>query len=219
MKAKYLLPAFVAIGFASANAAVVNGTAYDFSAAPAPSGAVLVDGTLATAGLINANVGFFTAGFDPTANLGDIPALITNFNIVASADVGNTMGSFGEDHPGLFDTGNGPLAAAPGDPAIGQTLYTFYGTGAALAPGGLGYGLVDSGVSVIVDTFPPETYVLSPAGGTILIGESVTATGINAPALGIADASAPGINIVTIPEPSALRLGLVGFVGILRRRR
>jgi len=225
MKTRYLLLVFAAFEVGYSNAAFVYGTSYDFpDGNPAISGAVQINGVLATPGQVNVNTGFFNPGFDPVATISDIPTLISNFNVIGSADVGNTTLNFNENHPGLFDTGMGQFRANAGDPSVGQRLYLFYGTGAVLAPGGTGYGLVDSGTTINADSFPPVVYTLSPAGGTILIGEAVTATGINAPALGIFNATAPAINIVTnsepsVPEPSALLLGLLGFVGLLRRRR
>jgi len=223
MKLTSKILALMAVGFASANAATVAGLTFNFAGALGPeiAGGILVSGLPATVGQANANVGFFTTGFDVAGAVAsnNYSALVTNFNVVASAGVGDTAGTYGVNMPGMYDTNQGPLVTNAA--SIGRSLYSFFTVGSSLTAGNVGsaYALVNSGQTVIADAFPPTDYTLFTTTGTVVHGQLTTGT-FSAPPLGIeAGVSAPAFNLVPIPETSTALLGALGALGLLRRRR
>jgi len=213
MKLKISSLIIACLSIASANAASVLGITFDFSGPPTVVSGVTLGGVNVnvTQG-ITASTGYFNSTFNVTTAVdnSDWAGILANFNIVSTAIVGGTAGLYGENYAGLYDTGQGPLTATAGSPAIGQNLFTLFGTGLNVL------GLVDSGQVVAVDGFPPTDYTLYPATGTVLVGSIGTST-FSAENLGITDQTATALQL--IPEPSVALLGAFGVIGLLRRRR
>jgi hypothetical protein len=216
MKMKLIIATAITACIASSvNAAVVTGNSFSFATGPEITGGVTSGGVpVATASGINANLGFFNAGFDFAAAVttSDFGSLLGNYNIIASGLIGATASAFGEDYAGLINF-SGNLTATAGSPSIGQQLMIWY---SPVGDAATVLGLLNTGQVVAVDGFPPTEYTLSPATGTALIGEIGSAQ-FSAGALGLSEVSAPAFEL--IPEPSVALLGAFGVLGLLRRRR
>ena len=169
-----------------------------------------------------AQAGYFNVGFDvdAAAAAGDYTELIANFNALGTGVIGNTAGLLGANVAGLYDV-NADYGNSAGQPFEGALLYTFIGNKLDLASS-TGYALINSGETADPDGATPDSNLMPLLGGTYLIGTVGGGTTADlSPILGAGNENvAMGtFNLVVVPEPSALLLGLVGFVGLLRRRR
>jgi hypothetical protein len=201
-------------------AATINGTSF---VGGIITGGVLLNGVAATPGQVNANFGFFNSGFDiaNAVSTTNYASLFANFNIVSTADVGSTAGIYGEDYAGVFETGG--FSFTTNANSIGRTIHAFYTGGSALSAASIanGYALISSGQNITLDGFPPTDYVM-PVSGTLVgtnSGSSFTTAVFTAPNSGNVDVTAPALNLLVVPEPSAALLGAIGALSLLRRRR
>jgi len=213
MKSKLLAIAVLAGGLCSANAAdyAINNVAQGIGDTLYASNAnVPLSGAVVT-------MGIFAAGFDVQANLGNSAALIANFTIFASGTTGNNSASLGGSFAGYaeYDPVDGALVTT-GNALLGRTLYSFIGNAATLGAS-TQFGLLNMGL--IKDDVPNENlYSSNPAAAVAapLIGSLGTVNGDFGSGVGVYNTLklAP-----IVPEPSAALLGLLGAVGLLRRRR
>ncbi|RYZ90968.1 MAG: hypothetical protein EOP06_07290 [Proteobacteria bacterium] len=161
-------------------------------------------------------IGVFTAGFDLASSLTDQAALLTNYTTLTSGLTGGPSETLGaalapgyielaaDDQPSI--TGNNPL--------IGRSLYSFIGNAATLALS-TEFALVLLGT--IQEDLPNElSYSSNPGGISPLIGKLDSFTGEAAAGTGTYVTLQTQ---VIVPEPSAALLGMVGALGLLRRRR
>jgi hypothetical protein len=172
----------------------------------------LASGDLLSGGIVA--MGYFPAGYTVSSSLQEINNTIANFTIAASA----LAGSFSPDLEGAFPgyvqaTSDQDNITAP-NPLIGRPLYVFVGNTATLA-GSDQFALYR--VATIQDDVPNEqTYVANGFGIIPTIGEVGTFVGN---ASGQGPSTYTTVQLVLIPEPSVALLGLLGGLGLLRRRR
>lgn len=169
-----------------------------------------------------AATGYFTTGFDVAAAAvsQDFAALVSNFNILTSAQIGSTVGDFGVDVAGFY--GSSVDYGAPGA-LLGSILYTMFGDGPSLATSGA-FGLVDfNGLAIGPDTPLPDSNnaTLAASGGwNVLVGSvgpNITIDG--SAVLGAGNESVSVGTFALVPEPSVALLGALGVLGLVRRRR
>lgn len=216
---KTILAALVAcIGYANAANMVVSNVALGPGAAGDTLFASKANVPLSS-GIVT--MGYFTAGFDVNANLA--PAnwanLVANFTVVTSAVPGTNSSTLGGAFAGYVEAeGFAAGTITTGNPLLGRMLYTFVGGSATLLQSitdpNTGIALFE--VRALADDVPfDQTYVANPSLGTVKIGAAGSFEG---------DAGAgPGtyktLQLVAVPEPSALLLGALGILGFVRRRR
>lgn len=159
-----------------------------------------------------AALGYFPAGVIITS-MADLQANLSSFTSLSSAAIGDTAASLG----GLDVAGYalGPTSdignITTGNPLLGRTLYTLFGEGADLAAS-TAFGAIQ--VGTILDDVPfSQSYTGNPTGGTVVVGTSGSFTGD----VGFGSSTYGTVNLV--PEPSAMLLGALGALGLLRRRR
>lgn len=175
------------------------------------------DNSPSTGGIVT--LGVFASGFNVPENLLNFAALTANFTIFAAGVTGGASTSLGlASAPGYAEfplVENAPLVT--GNPLIGQTLYLFFGNKATL-------GESDELVLLNMGALQNEDavarhYAANPAFrvGAPLLGTFDSVTG---------DFGGQGVvsTFTTVhggmvPEPSAALLGVVGALGLLRRRR
>ncbi len=172
------------------------------------------DGTLLAGGIVH--VGYFPAGYSISSSLNDIEATITNFTSFASQLAGTFSADLGGAFPGYVQ---GPGVAGPtitgADPLVGRALYAFVGNGATLAASNA-FGLKQ--VDTLRDDVPfNNEYLANPFGGVAPVIGSVGNFVGNASGLGSSPYTT--LQLALIPEPSTALLGLIGTLGLLRRRR
>lgn len=159
-------------------------------------------------------VGYFAAGFDVAANVGNTALLIANYTVVATALTGTASATLEGSFAGFAEGPNVDTAnITTGDALLGRTLYSFVGNNTTLGTSNA-FGLVSIGP--ILDDVPNErTYIANATNKTVLIGTKSTVV--------VADAGIAGtynsLRLVAVPEPSAALLGMLGALGLLRRRR
>ena len=168
--------------------------------------------TLSSGGIVA--LGYFTGG-TPSSSLVGIQATIAAFTPKASA----LTGSFSVDLEGSFagyvQAGEVTGAEIPlGSALIGLPVYVFVGNASTLA-GSTAWALQQ--VSTIAADSPNvQSYTAVPSGIAPVIGSLGTFTG----AVNGASASYSTLQLATaVPEPSAAILGVIGALGLLRRRR
>jgi hypothetical protein len=175
------------------------------------------DNQLSSGGVVT--LGVFATGFDVTANLLDYAALTSNFTtIFASGATGGASGSLSLlAAPGY--TENEAVDTTPlltGNALIGRTLYLFAGNLATLATSPQ-LALLNMGSLQNEDGGELE-YVANPSFrvGAPVIGVLGTKTGDFG---GQGESTFTTLQMQAIPEPSAALLGVIGALGLLRRRR
>lgn len=169
---------------------------------------------LSTGGIVT--IGVFTAGFDLASSLQDQAALLSNYTTLSFGLTGGPSSSLGTaNSPGYTELPSDDQASIlAGNPLLGRSLYSFIGNGATLAAS-TEFALVLLGT--LQEDSPNElSYSSNPAGLTPLIGKLGTFTGDLG---GGAGTSVTLQTQVIVPEPSAALLGMVGALGLLRRRR
>ena len=171
-----------------------------------------VDGTLLDGGIVA--MGYFGSN-DPSLDLGDITSTLADFVTFASGIVGDYSASLEGAFAGyveVADHNTGVIAS--GDPLIGKKVYAFVGNQSTLATS-TAFALFLTGTIFEEEPGFEDTFIAQPYGLIPLIGsvDSITA---NNPIDG-----GPEIytTIKLVPEPSTVLLGVVGALGLLRRRR
>lgn len=160
-------------------------------------------------------VGYFAAGFNVAANVGNTALLIANYTVVATALTGTNSVTLGGSFAGFAEGPNVDTAnITTGDDLLGRTLYSFVGNNTTLA-GSNAFGLV--AIGPLLDDVPNErTYIANATGKTVLIGNKSTVVVTGS---GDANGTYNSLQLVPVPEPSAALLGMLGALGLLRRRR
>ena len=164
--------------------------------------------------------GYFNAGFDVGAAVAaqDYAGLASAFNILTSSAIGETSADFGTDIAGFYSNPSVDYGA-PGA-RLGAQLYTFFGNGGTLG-GSSQFGLVSFGATIDADSPAPDSNNLNLFTGatyTVLLGTTGGTATVNLSGIGQGEAVVnPTLQLV--PEPSAALLGLLGAVGLIRRRR
>jgi len=170
------------------------------------------NGTLNSGGLVT--MGYFPSGY--VISTTDMAANIASFTIVASVISGSESASLGGSFAGYYegaavDTAN----IVPPSTLIGLPLYVFAGNLATLA-GSDQWGIKQ--IATIASDDPNEqTYVGNPFGPPLPAFGSVGVFVGNASGLGTSTYTT--LQLAPIPEPSAVLLGAIGALGLLRRRR
>ncbi len=171
--------------------------------------------TLLTGGVVA--LGYFGSNsYVPSSSLTDIALTIANFTTVASAIAGTNSTSLEGSFAGYVEGAPVDTPDITGsNPLLGRALYVFVGNGATLATS-TAWALKQ--VATIQDDVTPEvTYLANPKDGAApVIGSIGTHTG-NAGGQG--SSTYTTLKLAAIPEPSAMLLGAVGALGLLRRRR
>jgi hypothetical protein len=193
------------------------------------SGDLLIENNGAFLSSGSASAGYFNAGFDVAAAVAsqNFGALVQNFNVLASAQIGDTTNLLGANVTGYYAIGDTDYGA-PGA-RTGAVLYTFFTTATALSSANAGsdaFGLVQSSLTIDAETFPPDSNSIVVSNGTdatgvkstVLLGTVTPGTADLGP-LSTGPTSVNGLNLVSVPEPSVALLGLLGLAGLVRRRR
>lgn len=128
-----------------------------------------------------------------------------------------SIGFFGAGAPGFFTGGvSGPLVNA--DAFVGNNVYVVIGNGVDLNSStefAVWKAETNPAGNVFTADNPiggPSEVVVLTGTGSLLVGSVVN---FDVPNFG----NQPGIGLAAIPEPSAILLGALGMVGLLRRRR
>lgn len=173
------------------------------------------NGSLSSGGIVS--IGYFPSGYLIAVDPDSFQTTVSNFTIVASGITGTLATTLGDSFPGYVE---GARVALPqiteGNSLLNRDLYVFAGNASTLT-GSTNAGLKKIGV--IADDVPNEAeYTANPyRGDAPLIGRVGTFTG---------DAGGQGSSTYTtlqfaqvVPEPSSAILGLLGALGLLRRKR
>lgn len=221
------LPLFLICG--ACNAGVVVGTGiFDLAGGDTLIGNAA--GTRLTTGI--AAIGYFSlsdadvvttaTNFQNTLDSAARITLVEAFTPLCSDDfVRGSEDVFGLRIPGIYFAAIDYQPLGADDPRVGKTLYTFLGTGVTLAASPEIALVQHTGVKIDPDTpsMPdnndvvltnPPTYQLL-IGSKMMIRYDATLAG--------SSADLPAVLITTVPEASALWLGLFGMVSSLRRKR
>jgi hypothetical protein len=177
------------------------------------------DGKLMTSGFVT--IGYFNAGFDVDAAAGtnNFSALIQNFVVVNSAQIGGLSPSLNGSFAGYAESGTsvnlGTIGA--GNPLLGRDIYSLLGdsSSASTFNSTTLLGLLKVGI-ILNDDVQPQTYSSNPQGATILLGSTGTISGNLA---GVGEGTHPTVDISFPEASSSAILGVFGLLGLLARRR
>lgn len=179
---------------------------------------------LANAPLLSGGIvalGYFPSNaYVPSSSLGDINTTISDFIIVAFALAGSNSAQLsGPGAAGYVDAAAVDLAnIASNSPLVGRALYAFAGSASTLSTS-TAWALKQ--VATLVDDEAAEgEYFANPKGGVApVIGTIGSFTGEPLPDLAAGPSTFSTLQLVAVPEPSAVLLGALGAIGLLRRRR
>lgn len=210
MKLKTLFLAAIAAAATNANAA----NYYVSNAVSGDNTDTLVEtanGALLNGGI--AAIGYFNGGA-PSSSLGNIQANIDNFVSLHSVIVGAPTADLGQVN-GYYQSSilQGAQITA-GNALLGQGVYLFIGNAATLAAS-TQFAIVKVGTFADDNPFVQQYTGDAAAAATAanrVIGNFDTAVN----PLG---GTGPSLQLVAVPEASTALLGLLGAVGLLRRRR
>jgi hypothetical protein len=160
--------------------------------------------------------------FALASDIGNIAALIADFQVVASTTLDSAFGGL-VPNTGLFSL-DAPSVSLPNATLSGKSLYSFLGDQATLGVSNQ-YLLWDhTDVIDVQDTITnpdSNSLVLGREGSALISGGLTTAivnlSGVDGPSS--QSVGAIRLAAVAIPEPSALLLTALGALALLRRKR
>jgi hypothetical protein len=218
----FLAIAFIAaIGMSQANAAVTLSFATQTGSANGPNGLPVVDSSgaaiLNSTNSLFASIGYLSVGADTTA-----AGYLARFNPIDNVPIIPNLLSAGNPRNGLFNSQdyNSTTNAYPTASIVGGTTaaYVLIGNNSTLA-NSTAIALFAVGNFGVIDAINGlnQSFILTSASvpviGTV---RSVTTEPISG------NTFANGVSLVpvaAVPEPSAALLGMLGALGLFRRRR
>ena len=224
MKIKLLLTVFAAFTVSNSYGAI-------YVVSNLVSGGGVSDTLFQSSGALNAPLlnggvvalGYFPSNsYVPSNSLQSISTTISDFTIVAFSITGSPSaqlmgpGAAGYVDASPFDTAN--LAA--GDSLIGRSLFVFVGNSSTLLTSDA-FALKQIGL-LADDTASENQYLANPKGGADPVIGSINLgafTGNPLPATSVGTTTFDTLQLVAVPEPSALLLSSLGLIGLLRRKR
>lgn len=161
-------------------------------------------------------IGYFANGVTSSQidTIEELFPLLGSFTSIQTAIPGTSSAFAGPGYLAEDLTNIGSITGA--NVLLGRSLYVIASDAANIGAATLNSGYSLFFVDTIKDDSPVENqYTGNPAGSTVLIGAVGSVDGD----LGLGDGTTSSLQLVTVPEPSAALLGVVGALGLLRRRR